>query len=335
MNQKALLTLFTMVSALGVAFGVGALTGSSTAETPPRVFPYQGYLEDSSGTPINGTRAITFFITRALDTPVAPDTDCQAANACRWKETQDVALSNGYFSVNLPEDENTNVFGDGFFDESELYLRLVVADDGGANPVVLDGAQRLLATPYAITAQVATNFSVDQLTVAQGATIGSTLRVTGGDVLATGGGLEVGNHPATSNPDTGDLYVADDIDANGDADVGGNLHAGGNITLNGSLEIGPAAGTPGAGDLFVDGDIQADGSIRLHAGSPFSPFTAAAGTSTTLTSWIGHLCFISGISVIDNTTGGDQTRSCTIRPSGGNYVLTAGSRSTCEALCTR
>ncbi len=173
---------------MGIGYAAYAQTGTNGLQ-PPHLIPYQGYLEDAQG-PVNTTGTpldVTFFITTG---PADAYTEtCIEASGCIWKETDPLVIANGYFST---------VLGDGVslagkFGGSDRYLGIRVGT------VTLEGRQRLLASPYAITAATAQDFRVEGTL-----STGSTITVNGtGDVLVAGG-IRAGG---TTDVPTGDVFA--------------------------------------------------------------------------------------------------------------------------------
>jgi len=133
--------------------GVGVLNGPDS--TPiPTLINYQGYLTDSSGTPINAILSITFAIYDAGATQL-------------WTETQpSVSVSNGLFNVLLGSVSPINT--------SHLsgvtYLGVRVGADAEMTP-----RQRLVSVAYALRAAMANNAdTLDGQEAAAFATVGHT-----------------------------------------------------------------------------------------------------------------------------------------------------------------
>ncbi|MCA9643219.1 MAG: collagen-like protein, partial [Myxococcales bacterium] len=102
---------------LGALALTGALGFSSmaSAQVPIDLLTQQGRLFDSAGAPINDTLDFTFTFYADSDglTPL-------------WTETQSVALSDGFFSVQLG---SVTPFPAGLFDGSLMYLGVQVGSD--------------------------------------------------------------------------------------------------------------------------------------------------------------------------------------------------------------
>lgn len=312
MSKKNWIGLITLAAALTVSFQVGALTGGSATQPPPRNFPYQGYLEDSSG-PITGQREITFFITDESSTSISGT--CRLTSPCRWSGTETVDVRDGYFSVEL----GGVGFPSGLFDRSELYLRLRVADVGGANATELAGGQRLLATPYAITAQVASTFHVNSLNVSGRSTFNNTVTTGTADDVRVGGGLRVG----------GDADVP-----TGDARISGELRATSVLATDVTI----------SDDLFVTDDARVLGDLTVNGtlNGLFSQTLSATASHTTpelnLGSTSNRFCSLSEVRIFDNE-GSGSSDYCRVEIRGSNYWLVRGGRTAddvyCRARCLR
>ena len=184
-----------------VAFAVTAhaLTGGVNTEPPPRIFPYQGYLEDMDG-PVSGDRTVKFLITESTTEDCEPE-----SGACRWTTEIPVTFHNGYFYTELTG------FPTGLFDENELYIRVGVYSEGWpedeSEMVLLDGGQRLLATPYTITAQMAVPLLLKKggADVGAGASGGALRIEESGNVLAIDGNEIQTNNTLHINLDTRQL----------------------------------------------------------------------------------------------------------------------------------
>lgn len=276
-NRRLYLGAIVAAGVLGAGLQAFATT-SAPASTLPREFAYQGYLEDSGG-PITGTRRMQFFMVNDAATG-AFGTDCDHAT-CKWYEDEAaVVISGGYFTVKLgdssPLDAKT------FTDYPNLWLKVRVFDETEGNPVELDGAQKLLATPYSITAQTAQQFYVT-------------------DDLRVQGGVEIGDHPGTTDPGVGDLYVANDLQ------VGGGVAAG-SIAASGALN-GSALTT--TGNVTVGGTL----SVGSTSGILFryGPYTASGGGYREIyLSPAKSICFLTEMRIYDNE-GSGGTEKCEIR----------------------
>lgn len=121
---------------------VPALTLAQSQDVPLRL-GYQGRLLASDGTPLSGMKQITFSLYKA-----------PTGEAPLWSETQQLALTNGYYatflgatsSLGTPTSPLPNVF-----DGSDLYLGVVV---GGTE---LSPRQRIGSVAYAMRAAIAVN----------------------------------------------------------------------------------------------------------------------------------------------------------------------------------
>ncbi len=103
--------------------------GNSFADAP-KLVNYQGYLTDSVGAPITGTRSMVFGLYNAA-----------SAGSLLWSETQaSVPVSNGIYQVNLGSVTPLNLS----FDQ-QYYLGIAVGGDPEMTP-----RQPLTSAPYAL-----------------------------------------------------------------------------------------------------------------------------------------------------------------------------------------
>lgn len=117
----------------------------SSAQVPQRL-GYQGRLLGADGLP--EPRAVVEMRFSLFDAPTG--------GSARWSETQQVGLSNGYYSVQLGAQ---TAFPSGLFDGSDVYLEIALgAPDGGVDPPLLP-RQRLSSVAYAHRAALAVNVS--------------------------------------------------------------------------------------------------------------------------------------------------------------------------------
>jgi hypothetical protein len=97
----------------------------------PQTINYQGYLTDSSGTPINGIVQMTFSIY-----------DVETGGTPLWSETQSVTVNNGIYNVNLGAVNPINLLFD-----TQYYLGIQVETDAEMTP-----RQPFTSVGYAFTA---------------------------------------------------------------------------------------------------------------------------------------------------------------------------------------
>ena len=192
--------------------------------------------------PVNGMQSVTFFITNAPTVAYSPT--CNTAT-CMWAETQSVTFSNGYFSAALGSSTPFTSGAANLFTPGSAEARYVRVRIGSTT---LDGAQRILSSPFAITAETAANFTVTGVLSAGSVTTGgvtATSVTSSGNVSATGNvaatadvvaqdGMRVGPHP-TTNPTGGDLVVDGDVDVDGNLNVAGSIVSGINLSAEVSV----------------------------------------------------------------------------------------------------
>lgn len=331
-RQKAYLVAATLLGVAGLGYGAYAQTGTAGA-VPPRLIPFQGYLEDTTA-PVNGSRAVTFFITS--DPSVDYAASCTNAN-CMWAETQPaVQFSNGYFSTALgsvtPFSAGVaNLFTPGSSDARYVRVRI-----GGTT---LDGAQRLLSSAFAITAETAANFTVTGGLSAGSVTTGGVTSsgnvvISGTSDLRAGGGISVGS--SATDAATGSVVTI------GDVSVGDGLRVGLHPVSN------PAAGNVGIeNDLDVDGNVNVAGNIvwanpRYFDSGLITCFktngVVQAGCTgpTDIGSTSSRVCFLAGFEV--KSADSSNFGSCDVTASGGRWFIDARTESgdidvRCRARC--
>ncbi len=146
-KSKARLYSFSMVSALLLALvafafvaGGDRLWAAITANGDvPELMSYQGYLEDSSGEPLNSSVDLTFAIY-----------DASTGGNKVWEETHTgVSMNEGFFSVQLGAGTVPTPLTSSVFDGATRYLQVQVASDP---PLP---RQRIASVPYALQADVA------------------------------------------------------------------------------------------------------------------------------------------------------------------------------------
>jgi hypothetical protein len=136
--------------------GALALALSGPFGTPPRVIAFGGTL-DQNGLGVNGDVPMTFYI---LTSEAAPVT------AAVWQEdypaAAPVSVVGGRFQVALGGRTAGTGIPDAVLQNGELYVAVSV------NGIELAGRQRLLATPFAITAAQARDFTVNGVLTVNG-----------------------------------------------------------------------------------------------------------------------------------------------------------------------
>ncbi len=121
-----------------------AFAGRASAQ-PPALLPYQGFLTDAGGVPVNTTVQVTARLHETVD-----------ATDPLWIEThEDVAVSGGFFELRLGSVAGLDLADEAFasaLDSGDLFLSLQVNDD-----VEMEPRQRLLSVPWAWRASSATD----------------------------------------------------------------------------------------------------------------------------------------------------------------------------------
>ncbi len=216
----------------------------------PLELGYQGRLLQSDGTPVEGTKTITFALYH--DTDVSDPTRQPTATPA-WTEDQQLALTDGFYATQLGVVQQLTP---DLFDGSPLWLLLTV--DG--EPLL--PLQKVTSVAYAVQAETATNVQggvVDASSIHVAA--GGSITVGGTEVIDAGGQINV----ATALPttcQTGEVLKWDgstwacaaDADAGGDVTdvVAGNGLTGGGSA--GSVTVGIAAGGVGTSEI-ADGAV--------------------------------------------------------------------------------
>lgn len=125
-----------MTIARRLMFSSVFISALASAQVPALV-GYQGRLLTASGAPVNGVVQITFAI---FDSP--------AGGAEYWRETQQLGLSEGYYSTLLGAPNDGGVTS-GIFSSPDRYLEVSV------NGTTLTPRQRIGSVPYALVAATA------------------------------------------------------------------------------------------------------------------------------------------------------------------------------------
>jgi N-acetylneuraminic acid mutarotase len=149
---------------------------ATAAFAVPQTINYQGYLEDSGGTPVNGTVSMTFSI---YDVPTG--------GVSLWDETQNsVSVTEGAFSVTLGIANAIDLPFD-----VQYYLGVDVNSDGEMTP-----RAALVSVPYAMRAGVADSASSVTSGAVTASSIGENCAV-GESLVKTSSGWSCG---AACNP---------------------------------------------------------------------------------------------------------------------------------------
>jgi len=140
---------------------------AATAQAAPARLSYQGRLLQADGTPAAGVQTLSFSIFTA-----------PTGGAPLWTESQQVALTDGFYAVALGDATDGGI--PAIFDGSELYLELAV----GGTP--LSPRQRIDSVVYALNAGTATN-------VRGGTVDASSISVDGKQLVDANGKVPVSN----------------------------------------------------------------------------------------------------------------------------------------------
>lgn len=169
----------------------------------PQTISYQGYLKNTDGTPVNGTRTMTFAIYDMSS----------GAGAPLWAESQSVATTDGIFSVHLG---SVSPLPASLFDNASLYLGISVESDPEMTP-----RQQLTTAPFsfrAATADSVTSLAPGAVATANLADSSVTApkiadgAVTDAKISGTIAGSKLGSHSHSGNDITGgaiaDAYIS-------------------------------------------------------------------------------------------------------------------------------
>lgn len=271
---------------------------------------YQGYIEQD-GSPVNGSRDLRFcLVTSASST---------CAAALYW-ERENVNVAAGVFHVVLGDGGTSsshasfNAVGSSppLFQRNPLFLRVGVPSGAGSAPAtdtMFADAQEIVSTPSSFTSEQAQNLRV-----------AGTLTALA-DVFVTSG-IEVGNHPGTTNPADGELWVAGALRTAGAATfssgvtIAGNSSVAGTLTVTGTLSYGGQAAPVLGNTETYQVDVTAGNSGDINI--------APLGR---------RVCFLNTV----NYNGGGQ-HICHIDTNGTHWTLRAfspasGAATVCLARC--
>ncbi len=257
----------------------------------PQLMNYQGRLNDSSGSPVTGTKSIVFSLYSS-----ETGTDSQV-----WTEQQDVTVSSGSFNAVLGS--SITPIPPGVFDHSEVWLGIKVGGDAEMTP-----RQRITSVGYAMKAgQAGSLASSDQIvsTMPTGAApfqVASTTLVQNlnsdsldgkhasdfvlkaGDTVT--GSLNVSQQTAAGN--AADFQIENVSNANTALNVStiGTGNAG-LFMINNALNANPvvSASTSGmgkAGDFRINNDSNANPALfafTTGSGSAVQGYTAGTGNA--------------------------------------------------------
>lgn len=289
----------TVLGLGGIGYGAYAQTGQ-TGVQPPRLIAYQGYLEDGGG-PIEGQLDVDFFITSERNTPLSAD--CASSSApCYWSQERAVTFSRGYFSLVLGEE---NALPLTLFRDSTVYLRVSIGGE------TLDGAQRLLAAPFAVTAELAGDLSVDSaLSVNNALTVADDLvvhdKITGHKGVLVNTGATTSDLGASTQEGLKITHGGGELEMDGDeisASRELSINAPGGIYLNSTIR----------GDLHSS-VLRVEAERTLAVASP----TEETVSTMDLGSADGRMCFLTSIYAHDSADRQNHLL-CEVAISGGRW----------------
>jgi hypothetical protein len=163
------------IASLGLAVGLGyAIRAAASGIPATNALSYTGVLEDSSG-PITGSHSIQAIL---YDAATAGNVLCQTTAGAT------VTVTNGHFSIQLPDTCTTAVGGN-----PNAWVDVLV--DGSDT-----GRTKIGAVPYAVEANHAPN--ADNATNATNATTAATANAAGGTLASTISTIQGEIHPASA-----------------------------------------------------------------------------------------------------------------------------------------
>lgn len=158
---KSLVTFFNLILALALA--IATLPAQAAV---PQTLNYQGQLTNAAGVPVNGTVNINFKLYGDV-----------TGGSALWSETQNVAVSNGLYSVTLGQPANLltpSLFG------MPLYLGISVNTDAEMTPrIALSSSATALRASLAETANTLQGFGTN---TGNAGSIGGTVGCVIGEV---------------------------------------------------------------------------------------------------------------------------------------------------------
>lgn len=124
------LFIISILAVLPIVASVGA----------PRQINYQGMLTDNTGTPLNGTYLVSFYLYQV-----------ETEGTSLWEEeSQTIEVNNGIFSVQIG---SANPLSINAFDYEALYLEVAIANNDGSSYEILSPRQRLTTVAYAFNSE--------------------------------------------------------------------------------------------------------------------------------------------------------------------------------------
>ena len=150
--KRCLRRLFTTAVALTLLSASSALVSAAT-QNPPDLMTYQGYLTDSTGTPLGNTTPLNFTVVFRLFS-------VSTGGSALWSESQTVTIDKGNFSVILgqgaqysqePHGALTSAFAGA--DASDRYIEMTVTINGTASTI--SPRLHMVTSPYAALSRYA------------------------------------------------------------------------------------------------------------------------------------------------------------------------------------
>ena len=247
--KKVIFTIMT-----GFVFLVVSL---ALAEDVPMMLNYQGYVEDTSGTPLDGPAYLKFAIVNAAGDTTYWSNDGTSTNGNEPNNAVTIPATNGFFTVKLGNANLTNmvVLPTTPFDQQEIYVRVWFSDDNVTFEQMSPDTQ-IVSAGFAYKAQTVVDNAVTSAIIQNGT-------ITNADISGSAG-------ISASKIDTTDLD-ADTLDGNNSSAfaTATHSHAGSDIT-SGTIP-----------NDRLDSDLQdlADGTLSASKVQYGDYFINSAGTS--------------------------------------------------------
>ena len=180
---------------------------SSLANAVPMQFNHQGRLLDIDGVAVTGAHEMTFRIY-----------DASTSGSVQWEETLDVQFEDGYYSVNLGQNEDENPLDTAVFINYPLWIELTVDGD------TMEPRHPIQSVPYAQISEVSESV--------EGGTVDASEISIAGTTVINQQGSWVGN--AVNWSELNDI-PADLLDGDNDSQLSESVVEG--YITNGSIDL--------------------------------------------------------------------------------------------------
>ena len=248
------------------AIALGNVEQIHSADVPPELMTYQGYLVDGNGKPL-GSVVDPLDSTQRVSAPANYDVvfriynEKSGSTAAIWAEKQTVTVDKGYFSVLLGEGASTatgepqgnlsEVFhGSGI---SDRFIGITVEGLGGAGvDVEIAPRLRFVASPFAFTATQATKLT-DSAGNSNFIKVGTSLE------------LGAGSTPTLTLPEAGGATLSGKMTADLPSwGAGLQIDNGSLTTTFGAANASYFHFTTGLPTFYFNTDVNVNGKIRSH-----------------------------------------------------------------------